>query len=331
VTDYPPQNSIHPSPFAQSPPAFPREDHSIHEPAMPLETIDDTEHGFDKEKRQSLGWFFWCCVVYFGLNVFVALFANQLHLTDPNMTAATNPNLPINGGPTAANWFGTDELGRDIFSRVMFGARVSLSIGFGAITMGFLIGGTLGVYAAFRRKQVDAVLSVGMYTILAFPAIIFLLAFTAIWKPISLGKIIILLGIASIPAVYRVIRGSTLAAGSREFVMAAKVQGASDLRIIFKEILPNILPTAISFYMIGVATLIILEGALAVLGTSVPPPAPSWGNMINEGIQYINAPNTGVGPWLVLFPGLAFCLLLLSINYIGDKLREHFDVTEGKL
>ncbi len=331
MTDYPPPNHIQPSPFAQSPPAFPREDHSIHEPAMALETPGEIDNEFIKEKRKKLGWFFWCCVVWFGLNVFVAIFVNFLPIQDPTLEVATDPNLPVNSGPTAAHWLGTDESGRDIFSRILHGSRVSLEIGFGGMLIGFAIGGTLGVYAAYRRGRFDSLLSIFMFTILAFPAIVFLIAFSAVWKPMDLNKIIILLSVASIPAVYRVIRGSTLAAASREFITAAKVQGASDFRIIFKEILPNILPTAISFFMIGVATLIILEGGLAVLGVSVPPPEPSWGNMINEGTTFINSPNSGVGPWLVLFPGIAFFLLLLSINTIGDKLRDFFDVTEGKL
>jgi peptide/nickel transport system permease protein len=165
-----------------------------------------------------------------------------------------------------------------------------------------------------------------MYVLLAFPAIIAVIAVLSFWTPRSILKIIIVIGAASIPLVYRVVRAASLSVATRDFVTAAKVQGASSLRILLREILPNITPIMVSFLLIGIASVVTLEGALAFLGLSVNPPTPSWGNMINES-RTVLAQN----PWLVLFPSLALCLFLLSLNFIGDRLRTYFDVSEVKL
>ncbi|MEO9180708.1 MAG: ABC transporter permease subunit, partial [Acidimicrobiales bacterium] len=136
----------------------------------------------------------------------------------------------------------------------------------------------------------------------------------------------VVIGLASIPLVYRVIRTATLNVATKDYIIAAKVQGATDRRILMKELLPNIAPIGISFLLIGIATVVTLEGALAFLGLSVNPPTPSWGNMINEARTVLSQ-----NPWLVIFPSAALCLFLLCLNFIGDRLRSHFDVTEVKL
>ncbi|HSN02596.1 MAG TPA: ABC transporter permease, partial [Acidimicrobiales bacterium] len=165
-----------------------------------------------------------------------------------------------------------------------------------------------------------------MYVFLAFPAIVAVIAVLSFWTPRSLFKIIVVIGLASVPLVYRVIRTATMAIATKDYVIAAKVQGATDRRILVKELLPNIAPIGVSFLLIGIATVVTLEGALAFLGLSVNPPTPSWGNMINESRTVMSQ-----NPWLVLFPSLALCLFLLCLNFIGDRLRSHFDVTEVKL
>jgi peptide/nickel transport system permease protein len=180
--------------------------------------------------------------------------------------------------------------------------------------------------AAYRRGRFDTIVTTVMYTLLAFPAIVATIAVLSFWVPRDLFKIIVVIGIASIPIIYRIIRAATLSVASRDFVVAAKVQGASDRRILFKELLPNVAPILVSFLIIGIATVVTLEGALAFLGLSVNPPTPSWGNMINEG-RSVMAQN----PWLVIFPSLALCLFLLCLNFIGDRLRTHFDVAEVKI
>jgi peptide/nickel transport system permease protein len=274
------------------------------------------------EKSQPLGPLFWFCVGWIGLNVVAAILANVLPLQNPLFEDYN----AINVGPGLHHLFGTDDLGRDIFARVVYGSRVSIAVGVGAMIIGFGIGAPLGMLAAYRRGRFDTVLTTFMYVLLAFPAIIATIAVLSFWTPRALSKIIIVIGLASVPLVYRVIRTATLNVATKDYIIAAKVQGATDRRILLKELLPNIAPIAVSFLLIGIATVITLEGALAFLGLSVNPPTPSWGNMINEA-RTVLAQN----PWLVIFPSLALCLFLLCLNFIGDRLRTHFDVTEVKL
>ncbi len=278
--------------------------------------------GVKEESGEPLGLFFWICISWIGLNVFGAIFANVLPIPSP---LYENFNA-INVGPGLHHLFGTDDLGRDIFSRIVYGSRVSITVGIGAILIGFGIGAPLGMLAAYRRGRFYSMLTTIMYVFLAFPAIIAVIAVLSFWTPRSLFKIIVVIGIASIPLVYRVIRTATLSVATKDYVIAAKVQGATDRRILMKELLPNIAPIAVSFFLIGVATVITLEGALAFLGLSVNPPTPSWGNMINEA-RTVLAQNV----WLAFFPSLALCLFLIALNFIGDRIRSHFDVTEGKL
>jgi len=274
------------------------------------------------EKSEPLGALFWFCVGWLALNVLGAIFANVLPLQDP---LYQNYSF-INAGPSLHHWLGTDDLGRDIFSRIVFGSRVSIAVGVGAMIIGFGIGAPLGMLAAYRRGRFDLILTTLMYVFLAFPAIIAVIAVLSFWTPRALLKIILVIGLASVPIVYRVIRTATMAIATKDYIVAAKVQGATDRRILVKELLPNIAPIAVSFLLIGIATVVTLEGALAFLGLSVNPPTPSWGNMINESRTVMSQ-----NPWLVLFPSLALCLFLLCLNFIGDRLRSHFDVTEVKL
>jgi peptide/nickel transport system permease protein len=274
------------------------------------------------EKNTPLGIFFWICVGWVALNVLGAIFANVLPLQNPLFEDFS----AVNAGPGLHHLFGTDDLGRDIFARVVYGSRVSIAVGMGAMLIGFGIGAPLGMLAAYRRGRFDMILTTVMYVLLAFPAIIATIAVLSFWAPRALAKIILVIGLASVPLVYRVIRTATMSIATKDYIIAAKVQGATDRRILVKELLPNIAPIGVSFLLIGVATVITLEGALAFLGLSVNPPTPSWGNMINEA-RTVLAEN----PWLVIFPSLALCLFLLCLNFIGDRLRSHFDVTEVKL
>jgi peptide/nickel transport system permease protein len=274
------------------------------------------------EEKEPLGVLFWICVGWIGLNLFGAIFANVLPLQNP---LYQNYTL-INAGPSLHHFFGTDDIGRDIFSRVVYGSRISITAGVGAMIIGFGVGAPLGMLTAYRRGRFDTMVTTVMYALLAFPGIVATIAVLSFWVPRDLFKIIVVIGVASIPIVYRVIRAATLSVAARDFVVAAKVQGASDRRILFKELLPNVAPILISFLLIGIATVVTLEGALAFLGLSVNPPTPSWGNMINEA-RTVMAQN----PWLVIFPSVALCLFLLSLNFIGDRLRTHYDVAEVKL
>jgi peptide/nickel transport system permease protein len=286
------------------------------------ELVEEATTQVQPARKRRLGILFWICVGWLALNVLGAIFANVLPLPNP---LAQNYNA-VNVGPSLHHLLGTDDLGRDIFSRIVYGSRVSIEVSLGSMLIGFGIGAPLGMLAAYRRGKFDTILSGFMYVFLAFPAIIATIAVLSFWTPRSLLKIIIVVGIASIPLVFRVIRSATMNVATKDYVVAAKVQGATDRRILLKELLPNIAPIGVSFLLVGIATVVTLEGALAFLGLSVNPPTPSWGNMINESLSILQ-----VNPWLAIFPSAAMCLFLLCLNFIGDRLRSHFDVSEVKL
>lgn len=275
-----------------------------------------------KRDAEKLGRVFWIAVGWIALTFLLAIFANLLwFIQDPNYQNFD----AINAAPSFGHWLGCDDLGRDIFARIIYGSRVSLIVGFGAMAIGITLGGSLGMISAYRRGWVDTVLSAVLYIFLAFPALVLVIAIVAFWGS-ELWKITLVLGFASTPILYRVIRASTLSYAQRDFVVAAQTLGATDRRVLTKELLPNVFPTLVSFSLIGVATVIITEGALSFLGLSVESPTPSWGNMLNESRTYLDQ-----NPWLVLFPSLAMFCFLLAINLVADKLRARLDVTEGKL
>jgi peptide/nickel transport system permease protein len=294
----------------------------VSNPNFVNELVEEATVHSQPARKRKLGFLFWLCVGWIALNLFGAIFANVLPLINP---LYENFNV-VNTGPSLHHLLGTDDLGRDIFSRIVFGSRVSIEVSLGAMAIGFGIGAPLGMLSAYRRGTFDVVLSTVMYVFLAFPAIIATIAVLSFWTPRSLLKIIVVVGIAAIPLVYRVLRSATMNVATKDFVVAAKVQGATDRRILMKELLPNIAPIGVSFLLVGIATVVTLEGALAFLGLSVNAPTPSWGNMINESLSILQ-----VNPWLAFFPSAAMCLFLLSLNFIGDRLRSHFDVSEIKL
>jgi peptide/nickel transport system permease protein len=278
--------------------------------------------------RKKLGWFFWACASFIVIVALLATFASLLPLPNPDLG---NYSSVQNGGPSWSHWLGTDDLYRDILSRLIYGARVSLIVGFGGAVLALILGGIPAMYSAYRRGRVDTLLNTGSYIVLAFPALVAVIAIVSFWKPTNVWKLALIIGIFAAPLVFRVVRASTLSYASRDFVLAAKALGASDTRILAREILPNIMPTVISFFLIAVATIIVLEGTLAFLGLSVSPPTPSWGNMLYEGSQLLTGAKGQTNPWLVIFPASAMFLLLFSLNVVADKLRTYFDVSEIKL
>ena len=270
-----------------------------------------------------LGILFWIALSWVSLVILGAIFANVLPLPSPTF----QNYAAVNVGPSIHHLLGTDDLGRDLLSRIIFGSRVSLVVGFVSVAIGMSVGGTLGLISGYKGGAADTALNGFSFVILAFPGIVAVIAIIAFWGQ-SLFKITIILGVGTIPVLYRVVRASSISFANRDFVIAARTMGATSRRIIFREILPNVAPVALTFALINVAVIIVLEGSLAFLGLSVSLPTPSWGNIIAEGTS------NGLiqtNPLIMLWPSLAMFFLLLSINLIGDRLRQRFDIREGLL
>ncbi len=277
--------------------------------------------------QKKLGVFFWICAGWIGLIIVLAVFASVLPLPNPTLG---NYASAQNAGPGWGHLLGTDDLYRDILSRMIYGARVSLVVGFGGALIGLILGGIPAMFSAYRRGRVDTTLNTVSYVVLAFPALVAVIAIVSFWGH-ALWKITLIIGVFGAPSIFRVVRASTLSYATRDFVLAAKALGASDTRILAREILPNVMPTIVSFTLIAVAVIIVLEGTLAFLGLSVSPPTPSWGNMLNEGSSLLSGAKGQTNPWLVIFPAAAMFSLLFCLNVVADKLRTYFDVSEIKL
>jgi peptide/nickel transport system permease protein len=255
-----------------------------------------------------------------GLIVIVALFVLSLcayFLTpyDPNAIDAWHVLLP----PSAAHPFGTDELGRDVLTRVIYGARVSLKVGFVAVGIAVAIGTVVGLFAGFYGGWMDSLLMRVVDIMLCFPTFFLILAVIAMLEP-SIWYIMMIIGLTGWMGVARLVRAEVLSLKSRDFVLAARVLGASDLRIIFRHILPNALSPVLVSATLGVAGAILTESALSFLGIGVQPPTPSWGNILTSGKDFIE-----FAWWLSLFPGVAILVTVLSYNLVGEGIRDALD------
>jgi len=222
--------------------------------------------------------------------------------------------------PSAAHWFGTDELGRDILSRIIYGARLSLTVAVSVVGLSLSIGVVLGGIAGYYGGHVDTVLNIfAMNAFMALPGILLAIAFVAFLGP-GLINLILALSIGGWVGYARLVRGQVLAVREREFVEAARALGASDLRIFFRHILPNIVQPLIVQSAIGMAGAVLAEATLSFLGLGVPPPTASWGEMLNDARSHLFD-----APHLVVFPAIAVMLCVLSFNFIGDALRDYLD------
>jgi peptide/nickel transport system permease protein len=222
--------------------------------------------------------------------------------------------------PSRAHWFGTDELGRDILSRVIYGARISMLVGSCVVAVSLVLGLILGSIAGYYGGAIDRFMNVVvMNAFLSFPGILLAIAFVAFRGP-GIFNLVLALSLGGWVGYARLVRGQVLAAREREYVEAARALGASDLRIIVRHILPNIIQPVIVQAAIGMAGAILAEATMSFLGLGVPPPTASWGTMLNDARAHLFD-----APHLVLFPALAVMLAVLSFNFIGDALRDYLD------
>lgn len=265
-------------------------------------------------------------IIALGLMVLFAVFAQQLAPYDPNAI----DNVHWQGTPLAPgvahHVLGTDEVGRDLLSRLMYGARVSLTVGIAATLMEIIIGTVLGAISGYYGGWVDWIIMRITDVFLSIPLLPLLLVLTAIVSAssskasLSFGVIVVIIGGLSWPPVARLVRAQFLSLREREYTEAARALGNNDLRIIFRHLLPNAMAPIIVQATLDVANVIIVESTLSFLGFGIQPPTASWGNMLSNAIS-----NLQVAWWAAVFPGLCILITVLSINYMGDGLRDALD------
>ncbi|PPC94267.1 MAG: peptide ABC transporter permease [Methylotenera sp.] len=227
--------------------------------------------------------------------------------------------------PSSMHWMGTDGLGRDVFSRMLYGARISLMVGFVAVGIATAIGIFLGAIAGYYRGWVDTVIMRSVDVMLSIPTFFLILAVIAFLTP-SIWNIMIVIGLTSWMGVTRLVRAEFLSLRNREFVLAAQTLGAKDARLIFTHLLPNSLTPIIVSSILGIASAVLVESGLSFLGLGVQAPQASWGNILTDGKEYIQ-----FAWWLSLFPGLAILITVLGYNLLGDGLRDAFNPRSSQL
>ena len=289
---------------------------------MAVLELDDTVVASPVRRQRRVGALFIASVAWLALIGLAALFANWLPIQSPtDMDLLAKRAAPFSDG----HLLGTDHLGRDELSRLIHGGRVSLTVGLLAPVIGVTIGGCLGMLAGYFRGRLETFAVGGVDVLLAFPPLVFVLAVTAFMGQ-SVANITIVIGVLGIPAFTRVARAVTLTLSEREFVTAARALGATDLRILVRELLPNVALPLLAFFLLAVAVTIVVEGALSFLGLGVPPPTASWGSMIGEGRE-----NLDIAPWLAFLPAGFMFLTVLAFNIVGDTLRALTDPRPGAL
>lgn len=247
--------------------------------------------------------------------ILMGIFAPLLATHDPNTTNVMNKLQ----GPSAENYLGTDDVGRDIFSRLLYGARVSLGIGFVSTILGAIVGVSLGIVSGYYGRWIDSLIMRICDVLLAFPGILLALAIVSVLGA-STQNVIIAVAFYAVPSFARIVRGSTLSVRKLEYIDAIKAMGAKDFRIIFKHILPNIMSPIIVQATLYIASAIITASALSFLGMGTRPPTAEWGAMLSQGRSYI-----AQAPHITLFPGLVILLVVIGFNLMGDGLRDALD------
>ncbi|UOE76838.1 nickel transporter permease [Parageobacillus thermoglucosidasius] len=251
-------------------------------------------------------------VVFFILLAILAPLIAPYSITDQNLAERLQP-------PSSKHLFGTDDFGRDIFSRVIYGARISLWVGFFSVLGSVIVGSLLGIVAGYYGRWIDGIISRLFDIMLAFPSILLAIGIVTVLGP-SLQNALIAIAVINIPNFGRLIRSRVLSIKQEEYVMAAKAIGMSDMRILFQHILPNSMAPIIVQGTLAIATAIIEAAALGFLGLGAQPPNPEWGKMLADSKDFLTQ-----APWTMIFPGLAIMLTVLGFNLMGDGLRDALD------
>ena len=298
-------------------------------PAALVEPVDAAP-AVEVAGTRKLGLIGWLSLTWMTVLLLAVVFAPALPLDDPDESFLEI----VRRGPTQpGHILGGDGNGRDMLARVIYGARTSLLISVSAVLIAFVVGGVLGLVAGYARGKVDTVLSTAFNVVLSIPSLVLVLSFVAVFASSDqetsnarLTTVLVLaIALVSMPLIARITRASTMAWSEREFVRAAEVLGARHTRIVFREVLPNVLPAMASIALLGIGLAIVAEGGLALLGASVVE-VPSWGNMIALG-----RPDLARAPHIVAIPSIAIFLTILSLNVLGDVVRARFDVRESVL
>lgn len=300
--------------------------------SQPTPTVDEPV----TRTRRRISWGLWLGVTWLSVLTFLAVFADWLPFIRSTSRVRGAGNFAF--GPGSEFWFGSDQLGRDVFARCIYGAQISLRIAVFSILTALVLGGGLGLIAGYFRGWVDRVVSIIIDVLLAFPALIIALLVVqrtdalSVTYPGAFGwlsrtwAITFVLALLAVAPLARIVRAQTMSLREREFVLAARSVGASSRRVIFREILPNLVPVMVSVLFIGVAVLLVAEGALAFLGYSVKSPTPTWGLLVAESRQRI-----ADAWWATIMPCLMMFMTVLSFNLIGDRLARRFDIREATL
>ena len=251
----------------------------------------------------------------------VALLADVLAPYEPNAQILAERLA----GPSLAHPFGQDHLGRDVLSRAIYGARVSLGVGFSSVAITIVIGTIIGVAAGYFGRWTDSVLMRFVDVFISIPVFMLLLTVVAIYGS-NVGLLIAFIGISAFPGAARIVRAEVLSLMPRDFILAARVVGASPLRIMARHLVPNLMPVIIVSATLRVGAAILTEAGLSYFGPGVPPPAPTWGGMVADGRTFLD-----VAWWVSTFPGLALLVVVIATNLVGDGLRDVFDPRRAHL
>ena len=255
-------------------------------------------------------------LVLIALSVWISeLLGKQILPYDPNYSDMTKSFI----APNAQHWFGTDQLGRDLFSRILDGAKISLFVGLAAVAISLTIGVILGAIAGYRGGRTDTIIMRVMDMMLAIPSILLAIAFMAALGK-GLDKAVIAIGLVSIPEYARIVRGSILSVKENDYVQAAKIIGNKPSRVIFKHILPNVISVIVVRATLGISTAVLDTAALGFLGLGVQPPYAEWGDMLGRARGFIFT-----APYTLIYPGIAITITVLAFNLLGDGLRDALD------